>query len=120
MNNEENEDIKKTMSLLREVAKHTEETELSRQLILIRVGYALALLAGIVMIDDTSNAISTPINNEDGITVKQLKEWVKDLPDVDANGESYEVWISANKGWSKLATELCILNEGDVIISHES
>jgi hypothetical protein len=59
----------------------------------------------------------TPINNEGGITINQLKEWVKELPESDANGENYEVWISANKGWSKLAVELCILNEGDVIIS---
>jgi hypothetical protein len=61
-----------------------------------------------------------PLNSENGVTVRQLKEWVKVLPEVDGNGEDYEVWISANKGWSKLATELCILNEGDVIISHES
>lgn len=61
-----------------------------------------------------------PVSNEDGITVKQLKEWIRDLPEVDSNGEDYEVWISANKGWSKLAVELSILNEGDVIISNES
>jgi len=57
-----------------------------------------------------------PVSNENGITVKQLKEWVKDLPEVDSNGEDYEIYISPDGTQSSIVSELWKLNEGDIVM----
>ena len=32
--------------------------------------------------------------NAEGITIKELKNWLKDLPEIDEDtGEEFEVWI---------------------------
>ena len=59
------------------------------------------------------------LRNENGITIRQLKEWIKDLPEVDKNGEDYEVWIEMNSGISNIAKTVWSLNEGDILFSSE-
>jgi hypothetical protein len=55
------------------------------------------------------------------ITLKELKEFLKDLPETDPLGYPYEVWIETSKGLSNGATTLHLLNsreEGsDIILS---
>lgn len=57
--------------------------------------------------------------NKNGITVKQLKDLVKDLPETDpANGEDYEVWIDGTDckpGLSNACKSIWQLNKGDII-----
>ena len=55
--------------------------------------------------------------NRNGITVRQLKEYIKNLPEVDDMGEDYEVWISTGGGLSNVAKEICRLNKGDIILN---
>ena len=57
------------------------------------------------------------ITNKNGLTVKQLKEFIATLPDVDSCGEDTEVWIETSAGLSSVAVEACRLNEGDLILS---
>ena len=57
-----------------------------------------------------------PLSSESGITVRQLKQWVKDLPEVDNNGEDYEVYISPDGTLSSIVSELWKLNEGDILM----
>jgi len=55
-----------------------------------------------------------------GITIKQLKEYVKDLPEQNAFGEDYEFWVDGTdckEGLTNVAKSLCRLNEGDLIVS---
>lgn len=47
------------------------------------------------------------------ITVRQLKAWVKDLPEVNALGEDTEVWLDNGDGTSSECKELCPLNVRD-------
>lgn len=56
--------------------------------------------------------------NKNGITIKELKELVKDLPEVDESGENYEVWImNINKPTlSSPAKTIMKLNGGDIVI----
>jgi len=58
--------------------------------------------------------------NTNGITIKQLKDLVKDLPEKNINGEDYEVWIESDDGsHSNVAKEIWPLNkreEGQDII----
>ena len=57
--------------------------------------------------------------NKNGITIKELKELVKDLPEVNKYGEHYELWIenTDNEFLSNSAKTIMKLNEGDIIIS---
>lgn len=57
---------------------------------------------------------------DDCITVRQLKEWVEDLPEVNGMGDDTEVWIET--GWCKSSPcrELCPLNARDVGTDEES
>lgn len=60
-----------------------------------------------------------PLINKSGITIKELKEYIKDLPEVDGNGEDYEVWVinTDQVDTSDIAKSIMQLNEGDIIIS---
>lgn len=51
--------------------------------------------------------------NENGITVKQLKELVKDLPEKYDNGEDCTVWIGHENSTSDDVIEICPLNVRD-------
>lgn len=58
--------------------------------------------------------------DESGITVKQLKEWVKDLPEVDEDDEEYEVFVTEEDGIQDITSvtkRLGISIGGDVLIS---
>lgn len=57
--------------------------------------------------------------NKTGITIKELKELVKDLPEVDEYGEDYEVWVenTDDEGLSNSAKTIMQLNKGDIIVS---
>lgn len=59
-----------------------------------------------------------PLINTSGITIRQLKNLVKDLPEIDDSGEDYELWIENTDGsnLSNVATEIWKLNQGDLII----
>lgn len=57
-----------------------------------------------------------PIINENGITIKQLKKLVKDLPETNDIGEEYEVWIEDKSNLSNVAKEIWQLNRGDIIV----
>lgn len=57
-----------------------------------------------------------PLVNENGITVRQLKQWVQDLPEYGDNGEEYEVYLSNNERTSSIVKELWNLNEGDILL----
>ena len=54
--------------------------------------------------------------NTNGITIKQLKEFVKNLPEVDNEiDEDFEVWIATSENGSKVAKGIWQLNKGDII-----
>ena len=59
------------------------------------------------------------LRNQNGITIKQLKVLVKDLPETNPdNGEDYEVWIDGTdceSGLSNAAKSIWQLNKGDII-----
>lgn len=50
------------------------------------------------------------------ITVKQLKEFIKDWPDEDQFGEPSEVWVETAPGLSNGAGEIGTLNQTDIYI----
>ncbi len=54
-----------------------------------------------------------------GITIKQLKDLVKDLPEIDEYGADYEVWIenTDDRYLSNVAKQIIPLNGGDILIS---
>ena len=60
--------------------------------------------------------------NKTGITIKELKELVKDLPEVDEYGEDYEVWVenTDDERFSNSAKTIMRLNRGDIIVSIRS
>lgn len=56
--------------------------------------------------------------NKNGITIKELKELVKDLPEQDENGEDFELWVMNTDGssLSNVAKSIMQLNRGDLIV----
>jgi hypothetical protein len=57
--------------------------------------------------------------NENGITVKELKDFIKDRPEVDSDGEPFTVWFESGSGLSSICTRICRLNDGDILIGRE-
>jgi len=59
-----------------------------------------------------------PLINKQGITIKQLKEFVKDLPEQDQDGNDFELWVMNTDGTncSNVATDIWQLNGGDLIV----
>jgi hypothetical protein len=58
------------------------------------------------------------LNTPNGMTVKELKDYLKDLPEVDEFGEAYEVWLQTQEGLSSPVVNVRRLNQGDIILSH--
>ena len=56
------------------------------------------------------------MKNPKGITVRQLKDFLNDLPDLNLDGESFEVWIDNGDGTSSLCKEINLLNDFDIIL----
>ena len=56
--------------------------------------------------------------NRNGITIKELKELVKNLPEKDEYGEDFELWVTnTDDGMlSNVATKITRLNKGDLIV----
>lgn len=59
------------------------------------------------------------IKNKNGITVAELKKFVIDLPEIDVDGEEYEVWLKSGDGVSSPCTCISILNRGDIFMSYQ-
>lgn len=59
------------------------------------------------------------LRNKVGMTIKELKDLVKDLPEVDENGENYEVWVEncEYRGLSNPVRTITRLNKGDILLS---
>jgi|AGFS01.1.fsa_nt_gi hypothetical protein len=60
---------------------------------------------------------------ENGMTVRELKELIKDWPEERADGTPTEVWLGDAAGYSNAAIEISTLNLdendcSDVLISH--
>lgn len=54
-----------------------------------------------------------------GFTVKQLRELIKDIPDTDAHGNEYMVWVEGNKlpeGEMVLVQDIVRINENDLLV----
>lgn len=49
--------------------------------------------------------------NKNGITVRQLKELVKDLPEANDDGEEFELWIETHGGLSNVCKNISPLNK---------
>jgi hypothetical protein len=62
--------------------------------------------------------------NKKVITIRELKNLIKDLPEVDAeNGEEFEVWIngtSCKYGLSNPCSSVIKLNKGDYFLRSSS
>lgn len=63
--------------------------------------------------------MKTIITNSTGITIKELKDFIKDWPEEDHNGDPFTVWFYSGPGLSSICTEVCLLNDGDIIIGDE-
>lgn len=50
-------------------------------------------------------------NSTTGVTVKQLKELIKDLPEVDHYGDDLTVWVGDGEGYSNIVTAVHPLNK---------
>jgi hypothetical protein len=51
--------------------------------------------------------------NFNGLTVKQLKDFVADLPETDQNGDDFTVWIETGRELSSEAKAVRMLNKND-------
>lgn len=58
--------------------------------------------------------------NKEGITIKELKKWIKNLPEInEETGEDYVVWINGTNceyGLSNSCKSIVQLNKGDIIL----
>lgn len=51
------------------------------------------------------------------MTIRELKDFIKDWPETNIDGEPYEVWIGdRSTHLSNEATGVCRLNKNDIII----
>ena len=64
--------------------------------------------------------MSKPVINREGITVKQLKDFVKDWPETNENGEDYGVWLADERGLSNVAISLWKLNQGEILLETQT
>ena len=61
-----------------------------------------------------------PLTNEKGITIKELKELINSLPEVNPKtGEEYEVWMFTEDRNSSPVKSICQLNKGDLIFDKQ-
>lgn len=54
-----------------------------------------------------------------GLTVRELKEMIKDWPEEDEFGNESEVWIETSDGLSNLVTSVWPLNSTDILFENE-
>lgn len=55
----------------------------------------------------------TILENANGITLQQLKTWLKSFPEKDKFGENREVWVETGKGTSSVVKRIWPLNVRD-------
>ena len=53
---------------------------------------------------------------ENGITVKELKELLKDWPETNDLGDPSELWITTSEGYSNPVKTVTPLNRSDILI----
>ena len=57
--------------------------------------------------------------NKNGIIVAELKKYIMSLPELNVDGEEYEVWLKSGDGVSSPCTSITILNESDIFMSYQ-
>lgn len=58
-----------------------------------------------------------PLCNPNGITVRELKEWLRDWPETNpTTGDEYDVWLATGDGRSSPCTAAVRLNRGDIYL----
>lgn len=69
------------------------------------------------LFESVSDPVSTvsgsmkKLTNNNGITVRQLKELVKDLPETNAEGDDFEVWVGGKNNTSNVCKAIWPLNK---------
>jgi len=59
-----------------------------------------------------------PLENKNGITVRELLEFLYEYPLTDPiTGEESEVWLTTGRGVSSPATRLSTLNRSDILLT---
>jgi hypothetical protein len=63
-----------------------------------------------------------PLININGITVKQLKELVKEWPDENEFGHENLLWLEnyGSPGFTNVAKQVCQLGKSDILISAQN
>ena len=57
--------------------------------------------------------------SDNGVTVRELKDWLADLPDTDpVTGEPSEVWVEVDRHKSCPVKQVWSLNRADVLLEH--
>ena len=51
------------------------------------------------------------INNVNGITIRELKQYIANLPEQNEAGDDYEVWLQSGEGVSSVCTSIQLLNK---------
>ena len=64
--------------------------------------------------------MSLPLHTPKGMTVRELKALVSNLPEQGANGVDYEVWLGDGNGYTNPVVHAWQLNKGDLLLSHKS
>lgn len=73
------------------------------------------------MLNNKNEHYMKPLINPSGVTIKELKEYIKDLPEVDEDtGELYEVWIGVDVGNSSPCKSILHLSGGDLCFEIEA
>ena len=55
--------------------------------------------------------------NSNGITMQELKEFIRDMLDYDDDwGQPFTIWVGDGKGYSNECVELRRLNAGDLLL----
>ena len=55
--------------------------------------------------------------NLNGVTLRELKDFIAGMPDTDEDGEPYEVWVETGRYLSSPVLLLVTLNRGDVMLA---
>lgn len=63
-----------------------------------------------------SNSNRKFVVSKTGVTIKMLKDYVRDLPEADEYGNPHELWVMTSPSTSSVATSLYPLNSGDVVV----
>lgn len=125
---------KETIPMLEQLAAKMKHDELEEKKMLDGVREVKALLLGWQRLESEEQSSSSTgscsssknelpkqirIAGEFGLTVKQLKEFIKDWPEINDSGEVNEIWVGTDAGLSSPCIEIVKLNQGDVLFEHK-